>query len=226
MFSDKAFNFLVNFPVDSDLPGGVGTINPYLNKTTSDISKTFFNKFFHDNNKRVFFFGINPGRFGGGLTGISFTDPVALSECCGIPNNLGTKKELSSDFIYSVINEFGGADKFYKRFFLTALYPLALVKDGKNFNYYDNSQIFDKLKDSIALSIKGQTDFGADRSVVISLGKKNGDYLAKFNKELKLFSHIEILEHPRYIMQYKRKSMRKYIDDYLNVLNKYSLPSV
>jgi len=221
MFADKAFNFLVNFPVDLNLPGGVGIINPYLNKTTSDYTNSFFQKFFNDNNNRVFLFGINPGRFGGGLTGISFTDPVALSECCGIPNFLGNKKELSSDFIYSVINEFGNADKFFKRFFLTALYPLALVKDGKNFNYYDNSAIFQKLKESIVYSLKEQTDIGAERSVVISLGKKNGDYLKMFNDELKLFSHIEVLEHPRYIMQYKRKSIRKYIDDYLIALNKY-----
>jgi hypothetical protein len=221
MFSTKAFNFFVNFPVDSNLPDSVGTINPYANKTTSEFTNIFLTKFFNDNNPRVFLFGINPGRFGGGLTGISFTDPVALSDYCHIPNTLGTKKELSSEFVYSVINEFGGSDKFYKRFFLTAIYPLALVKDGKNYNYYDNNLIFDKLKESIAYSIKSQAGFGAEKSVVISLGKKNGDYLTRFNHELKLFRHIEILEHPRYIMQYKRKSIRKYIADYLNILNKY-----
>ncbi len=221
MFSTKALNFLVNFPAELNLPGGVDTINPYANKSTSEFTKIFFDKFYNDNNKRIFLFGINPGRFGGGLTGISFTDPVALSEYCGIPNPLGSKKELSSEFIYSVINEFGGVNKFFNRFFLTALYPLALVKDGKNFNYYDNSLIFDTLKGAITNSIKGQSGFGADKSVVISLGKKNGGYLNMFNKELKLFNHVEILEHPRYIMQYKRKSIRKYIDAYLDILNKY-----
>jgi len=221
-FAKKVFNLLVNFPVESNLPGGVGIINPYENKSTSDYTKIFFNKFFNDNNKRVFLFGINPGRFGGGLTGISFTDPVALSEYCGIPNSLGNKKELSSDFIYSVINEFGGVDKFFKRFFLTAIYPLALIKDGNNFNYYDDSLIFGKLKESILYSIKEQAHFGADKSIAISLGRKNGKYLSRFNKELKIFSHIEILDHPRFIMQYKRKSIRKYIDNYLNILNRYN----
>jgi len=221
MFSNKAYNFLLKFPVDNALPGGVSTINPYINKTTAAYTKSFLYKFYNDNNKRVFLFGINPGRFGGGLTGISFTDPVALSECCGIPNILGSKKELSSDFIYSVITEFGGVDKFFSRFFMTALYPLALVKDGKNFNYYDEPRIFEKLKESIGYSIKGQSDIGADKSVVISLGKKNGEYLARFNQELNLFSHIEVLEHPRYIMQYKRKSIHQYIKTYIGTLNKY-----
>ena len=113
----------------------LGLINPYSSDYVLEIVRKFFTKFYSDEKDRIFVFGINPGRFGGGLTGISFTDPVALRENCGIRNNLGTRKELSSKFVYSVVEKFGGAEKFFSKIFLTAIYPFAIIKDGKNYNY-------------------------------------------------------------------------------------------
>ena len=95
-------------------------------------AKQFYNRFYNDTNKRIYLIGINPGRFGGGTTGIAFTDPINLQVKCEIENKFAKKQELSSDFIYKLIDEFGGVENFFSKFYLTALYPLALIKDGKN----------------------------------------------------------------------------------------------
>jgi hypothetical protein len=107
--------------------------------------KQFYNKFYNDSRKRIYVFGINPGRFGAGLTGISFTDPVALRENCEIENSLGDRKELSSKFSCMVVDEFGRAKKFFSNVFLAALYPFAITKQGKNYNYYDDKSLANKL---------------------------------------------------------------------------------
>ena len=46
--------------------------------------EAFFYKFYSDSNPRRMIFGINPGRFGAGTTGINFTAPKQLQEFCGI----------------------------------------------------------------------------------------------------------------------------------------------
>ena len=107
-FAEKAIKYFTNLKSPINLPPKIYIANPYESKEVKRVVKKFFIKYFNDNNKRIFIFGINPGRFGGGLTGISFTDPVALKDECGIENNLGKHKELSSRFIYKFINEFGG----------------------------------------------------------------------------------------------------------------------
>jgi hypothetical protein len=140
-FADKAINYFLKLRKPSHLPSGIEVRNPYMQKQTIQIVKEFYLKFFNDENPRLFVLGINPGRFGGGLTGIAFTDPVALREQCVINNNLGTQKELSSKFVYGMIEEFGGVKKFYSKVFVSALYPLALIKDDKNYNYYETKEL-------------------------------------------------------------------------------------
>jgi len=103
------------------------------------------------------------------LTGISFTDPVALREECGIENNLGDRQELSSKFIYRMIKEYGGVKKFYSKIFITAMYPLAIIKDGKNYNYYDSLKLYESLKTQINSAIKEQIKFGTDRRFAVCL---------------------------------------------------------
>lgn len=218
-FSDKAVKYFLNFKKTIALPSEVKTLNPYKNQTTVRIVKTFYNKFFNDNNERLFVLGINPGRFGGGLTGIAFTDPFALREYCKIDNNLGNQKELSSKFIYRMINEYGGVKHFYANIYISALYPLALIMGGNNFNYYDTKELAASLRNEIIKSVKCQIEFGARRDKVIILGKKNADYFSPINNEYNFFGKIFVLEHPRYIMQYKLKKLNYYISKYLNVLN-------
>ena len=218
-FADKAINYFLSLKSHSKLPENINSINPYLKPGVQSVTKQFFNKYFNDSKERLFVFGINPGRFGGGLTGISLTDPVALREECGIKNNLGNKRELSSKFVYQLINKFGGAHKYFTKFYLTALYPLAILRNGKNYNYYDNAALYKTLKSDIIYSVKEQIAFGARKDIAISLGKKNAKFLIDINTEYNLFGEIKVLDHPRYIMQYKLKRLREYLDEYSSVMD-------
>jgi hypothetical protein len=58
-----------------------------------------------------------------------------------------------------------------------------------------------------------------DTSEVFILGKKNAGFIQQLNKEAKLFERVKILEHPRYIQQYKSKDKQLYIDKYIVALN-------
>lgn len=217
-FADKAINFYRN--IQLELPDGeVEVLNPFKNKQTFDLVKTFFQRYYADHQRRIFIFGINPGRFGAGLTGISFTDPVNLAEKCGIPNNLPQKHELSSQFIYQVIADYGEVSDFYKRFYVTAVSPLGFVRGGKNLNYYDDPKLMLDVERFIAASIEAQLDFGVHRDAAICIGgDKNFRYLSALNERLKLFGRLIPLEHPRFIMQYRRKSLNLYLKKYLNAL--------
>lgn len=218
-FGQKALDFYLSLNKPANIPQKIQIINPYKNYEVKKTVEKFYHKFFNDNEKRLFVFGINPGRFGGGITGINFTDPVALKENCSIENNLGNKRELSSQFIYELIKVSGGAEKFYKNFFISAIYPLAILKDGKNYNFYDNQKIYKYLKPFIISYIKKQIEFGAKEELVISLGKKNFDYLKELNDEINFFKKVEFLEHPRFIMQYRRKHLKSFISKYITLLN-------
>jgi len=217
MFSEQVLGYYSKLKMPP-LPAGIEIMNPYAEDNKFTLVKKFYNKYYSDDNPRLFIFGINPGRFGGGLTGIPFTDPAALRKFCGIENNPGDKKELSSEFIYRMIDEYGGTDKFFSRCYLTALFPLALLKDKKNYNFYDDKNTFKKIFKYLKKSVYEQINFGSRRDKVISLGLKNAGILKMINDESGYFDKMEILEHPRFIMQYKRKHVIEYIDKYLKVL--------
>jgi len=218
-FASKAVKFFLNLKVPKKLPENINVLNPYITPDVKSIVEKFFFKFYDDNRKRILIIGINPGRFGGGITGIAFTDPIALEEHCGIKNSFIKKPELSSKFVYSFINEYGGVKKFYSDFFISALFPLALLNNGKNYNYYDSKELYTFLKPQLISSLKKQFDFGIRKESVVCLGKKNSVYLNILNDKLKLFKEIIVLEHPRYIMQYRLKEKNKFVKKYLNVFN-------
>jgi len=218
-FSSHAISYFCNLNSSKSFRGGIEIINPYGSLEVQHVVKEFYKKFYSDNNKRIYVFGINPGRFGGGLTGISFTDPVALREYCGIENSLGNKKELSSKFIYHVIEALGGTQKFFSHVYLTALYPFAILKDKKNYNYYDEKSLANKLNPEIVKTIKLQIEFGARRDFVIILGKKNAKYFSVINEENAFFEKVFVLEHPRYIMQYKLNQLDFYTNKYTKLLS-------
>jgi len=108
---------------------------------------------------------------------------------------------------------------FFTRVFLTALYPFAIIKDGKNYNYYDDKSLKEKLKAEIIKTIESQIEFGAKRDFAILLGKRNAEYFYPINEKHKFFKRIFVLEHPRYIMQYKLKQINKYVNKYLRAIN-------
>ena len=106
-FADKLLTFHKDLKPYTKLPKGVEVLFPFDNTETWAVMTAFFKKYFDDEKQRTLIFGINPGRFGAGITGTPFTDPKKLEEICGIPNNFKKRFELSADFVYEYINGFG-----------------------------------------------------------------------------------------------------------------------
>ncbi|QKG52342.1 uracil-DNA glycosylase family protein [Hymenobacter sp. BRD67] len=220
-FATRLLQLFSTFPLPATpLPLGVEARSSYQEPEVQDLMRRFAQRFYRANHQRVGIFGINPGRFGGGRTGISFTDPVALSDSCGITHNLPQKRrELSSEFVYNFIAELGGPAGFYDHFFLSAVYPLELTREGKNYNYYDAPAIIKALWPDMLRSLTSQAErLNLRRDVAVSLGRRNGEFLQKLNNELGLFERIEILDHPRFLMQYRRKRLAENVARYVEVL--------
>jgi hypothetical protein len=219
--ASRMLSFLGGLALDKRLPSGVKAMNPYLDPYTFGLCLTFYEKYYSDNTDRTLLLGINPGRFGSGTTGISFTDPIKLEKICGIPNTLQKKPELSADFIYMMIAAFGGPDIFYKRFLISAVSPLGFIKDGVNINYYDIPALQKALTPFIEESIKDMLDMGLTREKCFCIGEgKNFAFLDQLNKKHSWFGEIVPLPHPRFIMQYRRKKVKEYVEVYLQELNK------
>lgn len=214
-FAEKVISLYSSLELSLPAPLQTRVLNPYKNPETLECVRNFFNKYFNDSRKRIFMFGINPGRFGGGLTGISFTDPVALKEKCGINNSLGIKKELSSEFIYKVIDAFGGPEKFYRHFFVSAVCPLGFVKGSTNYNYYDDAKLLAAVTPFIKKTWKQQFEIGAKQDALIVVGKgRNAKFIEQLNRETGLYRQVISLDHPRFIMQYRRKQEAAYAGEY------------
>lgn len=220
-FAERAIRYYRSLESDWEVPEGIEILRAYDDEQVLDFVSRFFERYFDDTASRVGVFGINPGRFGAGRTGIAFTDPIRLQEELGIGNDLSKKPELSSVFIYQVIRAFGGPRDFFKRFYMTAVSPLGFLKDGKNFNYYDDRELLNAVEPRIVESLREQIRFGLTRQVAVCLGKgKNLDHLQDLNSRHQLFERIEGLPHPRWIMQYRRPHKRHFLNQYLERLEK------
>lgn len=223
-FADKVIDFNRNLKYSGKLPEGFSVLNPYLdNPETMEVMQKFYHKYYNDSDQRRFIIGINPSRHGAGVTGVPFTDTKRLKSECGIEMKSVHTHEVSSVFMYDMINSFGGVEKFYKEFYINSPFPLAIVRNTKNgwlnANYYDDKRLFEDVKSFMIASLKKHISTGLDTSEVFVLGKKNADFIHKLNKEEKLFDKITVLEHPRYIQQYKSKEKEIYIDKYIVALN-------
>lgn len=224
-FGKQILSFFKTLDLDIDLPHAVEVMNPFREKSTFSICNKFYNKYYDDNNSRHLILGINPGRFGGGITGIPFTDSIRLQNICCIENEFKKKQELSSVFIYEMINAFGDARLFYNKFYISSISPLGFTKNNKNLNYYDDKQLEIAIKPFVIHCLKKQLQFGINTDIAFCLGEgKNFMYLSKLNNEMKFFNKIIPLPHPRFIMQYKLKRKGEYIDKYLRELNTINLP--
>jgi len=220
-FAKKVIDFYKNIEVPSNLPEGVGVLQPFNESEVTSIVNEFYNKYYKDNKDRTFLIGINPGRFGGGATGIPFTDPIRLKEVIGIDNSFDQKAELSSKFIYQMIERLGGPEPFYRNFYFTSVSPLGFVKDGKNLNYYDIKELQQGLEQYIVDHLMDQIAFGS-RPIAYSLGKgQNIKYLKWLNKKYELFEDIRPLPHPRWVMQYRLKRLDEFIEEYFKALSQH-----
>lgn len=196
-------------------------MNPFRDATTFNLCKQFYAKYYNDSDPRYLILGINPGRFGGGLTGIPFTDPIRLQQVCGIENDFQKKQELSSVFVYEMIKSFGGPQTFYDRFYISSISPLGFTKDGKNLNYYDDRQLESNIKSFAIDCLHRQLQFEILTDIVYCFGEgKNAAFLTRLNNEMHFFDKIVPLPHPRFIMQYRLKKKDEYINKYLSEFKK------
>lgn len=219
-FAEQILSFLSTLNITTPIPKGVQVLNPYKEAVAMNLCQLFYKKYYNDFFARRMILGINPGRLGGGLTGIPFTDPIRLENVCAIENSLQKKAELSSTFIYEMIAAYGGPDKFYSKLYFSSISPLGFTKEGKNLNYYDDARLQKKLEPFMLSCMQTQLNFGIDRSAAYCLGEgENYKFLKQLNEQHQFFQTIIPLPHPRFILQYKSKVKAEYIQRYLNALD-------
>lgn len=231
-FAEKIIAFNKSIAFDGILPKGIRIMNPFKeNPEAMFISTRFYKKYYNDHKPRHIILGINPGRFGAGVTGVPFTDTKRLSNECGLQFNGKPTHEPSATFVYEVINGYGGPKKFYGNFYIQSICPLGFTivnSKGKevNYNYYDSKELTEVVYDFMIANIKKQISFGISTNVCFCFGTgKNEKFLRKINEEYQFFKKIVALEHPRFIMQYKSKSKQIYLDKYLEAFDKiYASP--
>jgi hypothetical protein len=222
--AQKIISFNRNLRYEGPLPDGFDVINPYLdNPETMTVMQQFYHKYYNDDKPRRFIVGINPSRHGAGVTGVPFTDTKRLESVCGIRMESAHTHEISSVFVYDVIAEYGGPTAFYRDFYINSPFPLAIVRRTPqgtwlNANYYDDPRLFESVKDFMVDSLKNHIALGLRTDEVFVLGKKNALFIDKINKQEKLFGKLHVLEHPRFIQQYKSKEKQLYIDKYMIAL--------
>ncbi len=220
-FAERVLAFFRQLtPPDIPLPEGFSWLFPYDQEETKRVMALFYRRFYADEHPRAFVFGINPGRFGAGVTGVPFTDPIRLEADGGIPNAFSKRPELSAQFVWEVVRAFGGPNSFFRHFYLTALLPLGFTCRGRNINYYDDPQLLRAVGPFLRWNIRTQMAFGARRHAALCLGEgKNAQVLRQINAENGLFERILSVPHPRWIMQYDRKRRAYWVEQYLQALH-------
>lgn len=217
--AEKINQFNNKLSLKVKLPESVDVLNPFEDKITVQLAETFYNKYYSDSKPRKLILGINPGRLGGGITGIPFTDPVKMQDICGITNDLSRKTEPSAGFIYDMISAYGGPEKFYGNYFIYAVCPLGFTKNGINYNYYDDKVLEKAVTPFIVESLEQILAFNIDKQVCFCLGNgKNYKFLNALNNQYHFFEKVIPLPHPRWIVQYRRKRYQEFIDLYLREL--------
>ena len=219
-FGEKVIEFTQNLEIPPvALPPGFEWLFPYEQAETMRCLTDFYQKYYSDERGRHFIFGINPGRFGAGMTGVPFTDPAHLATECGIESSFPRKPELSAGFIWRAIRAFGGIESFAQSFYITSLSPLGFLRNGLNINYYDDVNLARSVEPFILWNLRTQLEFGKLSDTAICLGEgQNFTYFKKLNQREGLFREIIALPHPRWIMQYRRKQLDYYVALYADVM--------
>jgi len=220
-FSQQILDFYFSLTKTPPLPKGVEAIYPFDKAQTREVMQTFFNTYYNDTKPRTYLIGINPGRLGSGVTGIGFADAYHLQKYCDISNSFDKRVEISAAFMFEVIEAYGGVEKFYGDFFFTTVMPLGLLKEDKNYNYYDDKETQKSLEPFITQTLLAQMAMDAAKPHIICVGTgKNLKYLQAFNEKHHCFASIDVVPHPRWVMQYRRKDKQKYIEVYVDALKR------
>ena len=212
-WADNLLHFYSNLNPQESLPNDIIWLHPQKQEAVQKILKLFFQKYYSDNNERTLLLGINPGRYGAGITGVNLKAAKQLKELCEIENPF-SGSELSAEFIYRMIAAYGGVQKFYNNYFIGSVSPLGFVQAGKNLNYYDDQELLKIVEPFIIENLSKLVSFNVNKEICICVGgEKNFKHLFSLNNKYTWFKNIVSLPHPRFIMQYKRK----YIEDYINL---------
>jgi hypothetical protein len=218
-WSDELYQFYAKLQPPPHLPNGIGWLYPQQSADVMALVQRFLFKFYSDKKERRLLLGINPGRFGAGVTGVNFTAPRQLKEDCGIDHSLKMQSELSAEFIYRMIHAYGGPELFYQHFFIGSVCPLGFVKGGKNINYYDDKELAATVEPFIIQSMEQLLRLNFSRKVCYCIGgEKNYKYLSRLNAAQGWFDTIVPLPHPRFILQYRRRQVDEYVKLYLEAL--------
>ncbi len=222
---DRIMQFHRRLSYTGPLPAGIRIMNPFReSKVALPMLQQFCDRFYSDNRPRKLLLGINPGRHGGGITGIPFTDTKRLQSELGIAYQGKPSHEPSAEFIYSMIDAFGGPGVFYGQVYINSPCPLGFVSQTEkgtevNYNYYDSPALQEMVKPFMVKSVRALIALGMKTDTVYCLGTgKNEKVLQALNREYGFFDKLVALEHPRFIMQYKRKFISEYIQKYIDAL--------
>ena len=228
LISEKILEFdkyLSNITLN--VPNGFKIVNPFNScskEKVDQIIQTFYHKFYNDNKKRRMILGSSPARRGTAITGIPFEDAQHLQNQTGIYIDDYYVNKSSSNFLYDVIEMYGGTEKFYNDFYMNFVCPLGIVRINSkgnevNCNYYENKKLQESLYEFIVETLKKQIEFNIDKSVCYCIGSgENYLFLKEINKKFNFFDTIIPLEHPRFIMQYNSKNKDYYLKKYLKAL--------
>jgi len=221
-FADKIIEFNRSVDYTGELPEGIRIMNPFReNAEVLTLSSAFYKKYYDDTNPRHLILGINPGRFGAGVTGIPFTDTKHLKNECQLSYSGKETHEPSSVFVYEMIKAYGGAARFYANFYINSVSPLGFTMvdpngKEKNYNYYDSKALTEAVRDFCIENIRQQIAIGVETDIGYCFGTgQNEKFIRQLNNEYHFFNEVIALEHPRFIMQYKARSKQLYIDKYL-----------
>ena len=220
-FGSRAASFLTSLQFDVPLPEGFAVLDPYRDKAVVDVVQQFCARYYTGNHLRLPIWGINPGRFGAGVTGLSFTDPHALRHDLELDTSIQGRREPSADFIYRVISAYGGATTFYHDVYMSALSPLGFIKDGVNINFYDDAVLTRDIVPFVVDCMRRQTSMGLRDDVCIVLGTgKLKTFMERHIRPQMPYTTVHYLEHPRFIMQYRRRFIDDYVRAYVDVIRR------
>lgn len=216
--SDYVIDFYKTFSSPNGLPANVVVHNPFSDPQRRAAIETFYSTFYSDNKPRIHVLGINPSKFHATSTGIHYTDGFALENYCGIKNDFSKSRELTSEFIYRVIEELGGAKDAFSNVFLWAMMPVSVTEDGKYVNYYESSSV-DLLSSVVRSNVEWLSKVpSTGRVVILGIGE-NAKFFDHLEGKPLVYDTVRYLPHPRWIMQYNRKKIEYYIEQYIDAMS-------
>lgn len=187
-------------------------LDDFLNN--KDNIEKYYDKYVDFDSDKIVLCGLNPGRFGAGLTGVPFIDFKSLSKM--LSNIKKDDGESSAQFFFELVKKFG-IEKFYKICYVTNISKFGYSKksSAKNVNYpkLPNSAqdwLFKRFIEEMNL-IKPK--------VIIPLS----DDVAKTLKVLTQAQQLDYkiapkLNHPAWVMTYKKKDKNLWLQKYYETI--------